>query len=70
MNTVKTLGEFVELVRSMRMYQDIYFKKKDAISLGMAKKYESQVDAAIAERDAKLAQKQQPELSGLSGGGK
>jgi len=70
MNTVKTVGDFVKLVRTMREYQKKYFDSKDAFSLGLAKKYEGLVDKAIKERDereAAAAKKKQGELPGIAG---
>jgi len=64
MNTVKTTGEFVELVRTMRLYQKSYFEEKNVLALSQAKKYEAQVDAAIRERDERAARQQQPDLPG------
>jgi len=66
MNTVKTAGEFVELVRTMRMYQKSYFEDRNVIALSQAKKYEAQVDAAIRERDKRAARQPQPDLPGCA----
>jgi hypothetical protein len=38
MSTVKTTGEFVEMVRTMRLYQKSWFDEKNPISLTQAKK--------------------------------
>lgn len=63
MSTVKTTGEFVELVKIMRMYQKAYFDERNPIALKQAKNYEAAVDKAIREREERAAQTQ-PELSG------
>ena len=58
MNTVKTVGEFIESVRKMREYQKHYFANPSSFSLGLAKIHEALVDKAIAERDQREACKQ------------
>ena len=54
MSTVKTTGEFIDLVRKMRLYQKSWYDQKSAFSQEQAKKYETLVDEAIAERDARI----------------
>jgi hypothetical protein len=66
MNVVRTAGEFVELVRSMRQYQKACYDEKNSIALKQAKKYEALVDGAIAERDARNAKQTQPDLPGCA----
>ena len=64
MNTVKTVGDFVDLVRSMRIYQKEYFDNKKSCTLGLSKKYEALVDKAIMERDEREALAAKQRLGG------
>jgi hypothetical protein len=64
MTTVKTLGEFVELVRSMRTVQKEYSLTKNPVSLARAKEFEAAVDAVIRERDERIARECQNDLFG------
>jgi len=64
MSAVKTTGEFVELVRTMRMYQKACSDEKNPVALKQAKKHEALVDAAIRERDGRAAARPQPGLPG------
>jgi hypothetical protein len=64
MNTIRTTGEFVNLVKAMRTYQKMYFEEENAYALKLAKKHEGLVDQAIAEREARTAAQQQPGLPG------
>jgi hypothetical protein len=66
MSTVKTIGEFVALVRLMRQYQKVYFAEKNTIALRQTEKYEALVDKAIAERDERNQKQQQPDLPGCT----
>ena len=66
MSAVRTAGEFVELVRSMRIYQKAYFDDRNLLALKQAKKHEALVDAAIKERDERAAA-QKTTLQGVNG---
>ena len=65
MSKVKTVGEFVEIVRAMRIYQKSWFEEKSSTALHLSKKYEAQVDAAIREYDERRARPKEPELTGF-----
>jgi hypothetical protein len=65
MTTIKTIGEFVELVRVTRLAQKEYFRTKGYHALLEAKKHESAVDAVIKEHDRRIARRCQPELPGV-----
>ena len=56
MSAVKTTGEFVELVKRMRMYQIEVYDNKNAFIRPMAGKYENLVDKAIKEREQRQIQ--------------
>jgi len=65
MTPIKTLGEFVELVRTMRLAQKEYFRSRGYHALLEAKKHESAVDAVIKEHDQRIVRGCQPELPGV-----
>ena len=68
MSAVKTVSDFIELVRSMRVYQKEYLDKRNVLAKSLAQKYEAQVDEAIKERDERAAaeaQRRQPGLPGI-----
>jgi hypothetical protein len=64
MKPIKTTGDFVEAVRTMRSCQIDYFKTKSPHAMPEAKRHEALVDAAIEARDARLAREKQAELFG------
>jgi hypothetical protein len=68
MSPIKTAGQFVEAVRMMRVWQKEYAKTNSPLSRKETEEHEALVDAAIEERDARLAGEKQPCLPGLSGG--
>ena len=69
MNTVKTVGDFIELVRTMRIYQKIYYEEGKPVVRHLTKKYQDLVDEAIKDRDERESvKKQQPDLQENTGG--
>ena len=54
-----TTGEFAELVERMRIAQKTWFRSRATPDLYESKNLEKQVDKAIAERKARLAEKAQ-----------
>jgi hypothetical protein len=68
MNGIKTVSQFVEAVRMMRVWQKEYARTNSPLSQKETKDREALVDAAIEARDARLAGEKQPCLPGLPGG--
>ena len=59
---VNTVGDFVNLVQSMREAQRKYFRTRDPVDLSASKAWEKQVDDAIKDYNQRQAEKKQPGL--------
>lgn len=57
-----TTGEFADLVARMRSAQKSWFKFHLPSDLNTSKRLEKEVDAALAEREKRLAEAAQPKL--------